>query len=231
MWWCASICTGICPDEQTGDVVSLLDFSAGPPGPLELRAAESHSGTHGKESCMEWSTVKDTLERRDSGVLRATILHGACRSGVSLEEEIACIDKATSSDVAFMNVPRAKHTSKTQSDYDTFRSVDATFYTATPVDGDSDLDKPIVFPNGCKYFGKVKNGKGHGKGTFVWPSGQIYHGDYVKGRRHGQGLFIWSDGRWFRGEHRNGIQHGRGQAGDTSGYIVEGVWENGKRVK
>jgi len=231
MWWCASICTGICLSEQTCEVVSMFDFSDGPPGLLELRDATMHSGTHGTESGIERSTVEDKLERCDSGVLRAAILHGTCRRGVSVDGESACIDKTTSSDVAFMKLPRAKQTSKTPSEYETFGSVDAKFYTATPVDGDSDLEKPIVFPNGCKYFGKLKNGKGHGKGTFVWPSGQIYDGEYVKGRRHGQGLFIWSDGRWFRGEHRNGLQHGRGQAGDTSGYVVEGVWENGKRVK
>jgi len=231
MWWCESSCVRTSFNDQTSEVVSTFAFSDGPPGPLDLPGAKSHSGTHGKESGIERSTGKYTLDRCDSGVLRAAILHGTCRSGVSVDGESACIDKTTSSDVAFMKAPRAKQTSKTPSEYETFGSVDASFYTATPVDGDSDLDKPIVFPNGCKYFGKLKNGRGHGKGTFVWPCGQIYDGEYVNGRRHGQGLFIWSDGRWFKGEHRNGSQHGRGQAGDTSGYLVEGVWENGKRVK
>jgi len=244
MWGLSSICcASFCPSEPTGEenshpVVSILHYTEAPQKRSfacrnallrDMQSAKKHSGTHGKESCIEWTTDKDTLGRCDSEVL-GEIFHGACRSGISVEGDMACIDKAMSSDVVFMQAPRAKDVSRTVSDHETFKSVKADFYKATRGDGDG-LDKPIVFPNGCKYFGQLKNGLGHGKGTFVWPSGQIYDGEYVNGRRHGQGFFIWSDGRWFRGEHRNGLQHGKGQAGDQSGKLIEGVWKNGKRVE
>ncbi|MGF7047797.1 hypothetical protein J2T13_002303 [Paenibacillus sp. DS2015] len=40
------------------------------------------------------------------------------------------------------------------------------------------------------YYGEVKNGKPHGKGTMKWGTNKTYSGDWINGVRTGQGKFI-----------------------------------------
>ena len=65
----------------------------------------------------------------------------------------------------------------------------------------------ITFDTG-KYVGEVKNGKGHGKGTFTFANGDKYVGEYKDGEYHGQGTYI-----------------------SASGEIKKGIWENGELIE
>ncbi|WMT39735.1 hypothetical protein RE628_20415 [Paenibacillus sp. D2_2] len=44
--------------------------------------------------------------------------------------------------------------------------------------------------NGATYYGEVKNGRPHGKGTMNWPGDKSYSGDWISGKRSGQGKYI-----------------------------------------
>jgi hypothetical protein len=53
----------------------------------------------------------------------------------------------------------------------------------------------IVFPDGSKYIGQMKDGKRHGHGRFVNPDGSEYRGEFKNGEPHGKGISVSSDGR------------------------------------
>lgn len=53
----------------------------------------------------------------------------------------------------------------------------------------------MVFPDGSKYIGQIKDGLRHGKGRFVWPDGSEYRGGFHLGLPDGEGIHWFSDGR------------------------------------
>ncbi|CAI6055377.1 hypothetical protein PAECIP112173_01561 [Paenibacillus sp. JJ-100] len=51
----------------------------------------------------------------------------------------------------------------------------------------------LKISNGGNYYGEVKNGKPHGKGTAQWGKNKTYSGDWVNGKRSGIGKYIVKD--------------------------------------
>lgn len=91
----------------------------------------------------------------------------------------------------------------------------------------------INFKNGAVYYGDVKNGKPHGKGTMKWPGNKSYSGDWSNGKRSGQGKYtaylIENDTEIYKkynGTWKNDTYNGQGEYVEftkinSSGYIVE----------
>jgi len=47
----------------------------------------------------------------------------------------------------------------------------------------------IIFNNGNKYEGQMKDRKFHGKGKYTYVNGDYYEGEWLNDKEHGFGLF------------------------------------------
>ena len=101
------------------------------------------------------------------------------------------------------------------------------------------------------YTGECKNGKPHGKGTYIWADGTSYDGEWKDGKRHGEGKYTFADGyyigKWiedeqegdvtfnykngnvYEGEWIDGKPHGKGTMNYQSRNVYKGEWVNGMR--
>ena len=91
-----------------------------------------------------------------------------------------------------------------------------------------DPDNPctLIFPDGTKYVGTMKDGEITGTGTYTFSNGSTYIGEVLNGLRHGKGVFQSLDGIHYEGEWRNGLKHGKGKI-KQDGMDLEGEWEEG----
>ncbi len=111
----------------------------------------------------------------------------------------------------------------------------------------------IIYLNGDKYYGYMKDGQHSGKGIYYnkngniqyngeWKDGKLngcgieyftqndtYVGEFKDGKRNGKGTFIFSDGSKYLGDWLNEKRHGKGCfiSADGSKYI--GDYLNDKR--
>jgi hypothetical protein len=70
--------------------------------------------------------------------------------------------------------------------------------TGTYLDGViQDGHARILWANGKKYEGAIKNRRPHGKGEMIFPDGQRYEGDFDEGKRHGEGYTHIKGERYF----------------------------------
>lgn len=74
--------------------------------------------------------------------------------------------------------------------------------TPASVDARTQAAGSIAFVGG-RYQGELRNGRPHGRGTFVADDGSIYRGEFVDGRFHGQGRQEFPDGRVVEGRWAN----------------------------
>jgi len=109
------------------------------------------------------------------------------------------------------------------------------------------------YPNGDKYYGQLKDGKRHGKGTitssggqkyvgywkddqyhgkgtYTWPSGQKYVGDWKDGKQHGKGTLTYPDGQKYVGDWKDDKQHGKGTYTYPNGEKYVGDWKDGEFI-
>jgi len=86
--------------------------------------------------------------------------------------------------------------------------------SSTHESSESDRDI-IIFNNGDKYVGGVKDELPHGVGTIASMHGEMFTGEWVDGVQHGKGTHIFPDGDVFTGTWRNGERHGKGA------YIID----------
>lgn len=76
----------------------------------------------------------------------------------------------------------------------------------------------LKISNGGTYYGEVKDGKPHGKGTARWGENKTYSGDWVNGKRAGEGKYIFKDTsdpvavitNTYTGTWKNDNQNGKG---------------------
>lgn len=71
----------------------------------------------------------------------------------------------------------------------------------------------LKLSNGATYFGEVKNGKPHGKGTARWGVNKTYSGDWVNGKRSGYGVYKLNgngESVTYTGNWKNDKQNGQG---------------------
>ena len=83
----------------------------------------------------------------------------------------------------------------------------------------------LIFPDGTKYTGTMKNGEITGEGEYTFSNGATYTGKVLNGLRHGKGIYK-SDGILFEGEWKNGLKHGKGKI-RQDGMELEGEWDEG----
>ncbi|MEM7366661.1 MAG: hypothetical protein AAF525_21810, partial [Pseudomonadota bacterium] len=61
----------------------------------------------------------------------------------------------------------------------------------------------LVWPDGTRYVGEVRDGVRWGKGTIFWEDGTRFVGNFVAGRRQGSGTMILPDGTVYTGHFEN----------------------------
>ena len=53
-----------------------------------------------------------------------------------------------------------------------------------------------IYSDGSKYFGQMKNGKGHGQGTYTYANGDKYVGRWKNSKKNGKmALLLIKNGR------------------------------------
>ncbi len=90
---------------------------------------------------------------------------------------------------------------------------------------DSSQPCTLIFPDGTKYTGTMKNGEITGEGEYIFSNGATYKGQVLNGLRHGKGVYK-SAGIFFEGEWKNGLKHGKGIL-KKENMIYDGEWEKG----
>ena len=90
---------------------------------------------------------------------------------------------------------------------------------------DSSQPCTLIFPDGTKYTGTMKNGEITGEGEYIFSNGATYKGQVLNGLRHGKGVYK-SAGIFFEGEWKNGLKHGKGNI-KQDGMDLDGEWDEG----
>ena len=86
----------------------------------------------------------------------------------------------------------------------------------------------VIYPNGNKYIGEMKDGRYDGKGKFNWNDGDMYEGEYKDGVRDGKGKMVYYNNNFskyilpikYEGDFNNGSINGFG----TMTYNTKGVY-------
>ena len=91
-------------------------------------------------------------------------------------------------------------------------------------------------PGGCRmengayygesYEGEYKNGKMHGKGTYISNNGMKYVGEFQNGLKHGKGTLDLPNGTKYVGEFKNEWRHGKGTLTFDNGDKLVAEFEN-----
>ncbi len=84
----------------------------------------------------------------------------------------------------------------------------------------------LVYPDGEKYFGELKDQVPHGEGTMTFPDGSKYVGSFLDGQFDGYGTFTTFSGTYI-GEWQSGVPDGQGTFTYSDGTTQSGEWENG----
>jgi hypothetical protein len=79
----------------------------------------------------------------------------------------------------------------------------------------------LTLPYGVEYFGEVKDGVPHGKGTAIFSSGETYVGDWKYGKSHGQGVYVFPNGNSFKGEWKDGVYVNKSNDLDVKKKLIE----------
>ena len=84
------------------------------------------------------------------------------------------------------------------------------------------------------YKGYYKDGKRHGQGHMIWKNDEEeYEGEWFNGVQNGNGTEIsYLNGRktTYRGMWMDGKRHGQGRIEYSDGSVLEGKWNNGRKV-
>ena len=84
----------------------------------------------------------------------------------------------------------------------------------------------ILFSDGEKYIGEIRDNVLCGEGKIIFPSGNKYEGGISYGQRHGHGIYRDSNGLIYEGEFVHGIKEGYGRLKKGS-ITYEGNFHNG----
>ncbi len=81
----------------------------------------------------------------------------------------------------------------------------------------------IIYPNGTKYVGSLKNDK-YFIGTYTFADGSIQSGYWVNGKLNGKGKSISKMGSIYEGEWKDGLKSGNGTLTISDGSKYIGTW-------
>ena len=92
------------------------------------------------------------------------------------------------------------------------------------------LLKRIIYPNGDRYEGQIRDDKRTGQGTYIWPDGRRYEGEWRNGNLHGHGTYTWANGDRYDGQWRDDKRTGQGTYIWPDGTRYEGDFVDGKQT-
>jgi len=77
------------------------------------------------------------------------------------------------------------------------------FSAETTASSSDTVNKTLVWPDGTRYVGEVRDGKRWGKGTIFWNDGTRFVGTFANDLRNGPGTMILPDGSVYNGYFEN----------------------------
>lgn len=83
----------------------------------------------------------------------------------------------------------------------------------------------ILYPDGSKYFGVLKDGK-YFQGDFTFVDGSIYSGNWIDGKLNGYGTSTSKNGSVYVGEWKDNKKNGKGSLTLADGSKYVGVWKD-----
>ena len=91
---------------------------------------------------------------------------------------------------------------------------------------EQDGNRTVIYDNGDKYVGDLKNGLKNGKGIYYYKNGNRYEGDWKDDKREGRGIFYFVNGDRFEGECKNDKANGKGIKYFKNGDKYDGNWKD-----
>ena len=85
----------------------------------------------------------------------------------------------------------------------------------------------VVWENGDRFDGTLRQGKRHGTGQFTWANGQHYDGEWVDDVPRGQGRLRFANGNRYEGAVEAGLPEGSGRMQYASGDSYTGTFTRG----
>jgi hypothetical protein len=100
----------------------------------------------------------------------------------------------------------------------------------------------IVYPDGSRYLGHIRDGRRDGQGRYLLADGSEYRGEFREGKPHGSGIYFYADGRRKKVVHEAGrliqswfMEHDTTkegcQFGEFTGPGRYTGWFRGNRIK
>ena len=95
-------------------------------------------------------------------------------------------------------------------------------------------NEQIIYPNGDKYIGELKNNQKNGKGTFYYNEkdneGRFYYeGEWKNDKREGKGIIYWRNNDVYKGDWLEDSIEGKGIFYYEKGDVYDGFWKKNKR--
>ena len=92
---------------------------------------------------------------------------------------------------------------------------------------DEPIINSIIYANGDRYSGDIRNRKPSGQGFFTSADGERSGGEWEDGKLHGRGVRIWANGDKYVGYWQNDKPNGDGKYIYANGDEQTGRWKDG----
>ena len=92
----------------------------------------------------------------------------------------------------------------------------------------------IMYSNGDRYEGSLKDGLKNGRGVYTWSDGRHYRGVFKDDLLEGEAVLFYepgTQGARLEGNFKRGFPHGKLYYYDIDGIRFRTVWRNGRQVK
>jgi len=87
-------------------------------------------------------------------------------------------------------------------------------------------NRRILYRNGDKYFGKMKDVFRHGYGNYIFKNGDSYRGNYFNNIKEGKGIYFFKCGDRYNGEFLKDLKHGKGEYYfGVNKKTLKGLWK------
>jgi hypothetical protein len=87
----------------------------------------------------------------------------------------------------------------------------------------------VIYKDGSRYEGGIKENKWFGKGKCFFSDGSIYEGDVLDDQIHGIGTLVYQNGDEYIGEWCKDLRHGWGRYLSSNGDVYEGDFVDDKQ--